>query len=213
MRAISKRHEPPSLTEHRSSPSATYGNYTHTAELTAELVAEQRGLCCYCLSRIRADDGSARVEHWHCQADYPGETLDYSNLLAVCRGTDGQPSSAQHCDRSKGQLLLSRNPANPGDNVEEVIRFSGDGTIISSDPGFDREINDVLHLNLKLLKNNRQAVLVAFTLALPRRGAWTRTALEKELRKWKGESTAGPLQPYCQVIVDWIRRRLRRVRR
>ncbi len=167
---ISKRREPPSLTEHRSSPSATYSNYTHTAELTAALVAEQRGLCCYCLSRIRADDGSARVEHWHCQRDYSDEDLDYSNLLAVCRGNDGQSKSVQHCDRSKGSLSLSRNPANPDHNVEAVVGFRGDGTITSSDAVFNREINTVLNLNLPFLKNNRNAVLDAFQIALRKKG-------------------------------------------
>lgn len=213
MRAISKRHEPLSLTEHRLSPSATYGNYTHTAELTAALVEEQRGLCCYCLSRIRADDGSARVEHWHCQRDHSGDDLDYSNLLAVCRGNDGQSKSAQHCDRSKGSQSLSRNPANPEDNVEAVIRFSGDGTITSSDPVFEKEVNTVLNLNLPFLKTNRAVTLDGFLCALRsrRKGPWTDAMLERELHKWSGESAAGPLEPYCQVIVDWIRRRLRRV--
>jgi uncharacterized protein (TIGR02646 family) len=90
VRTIAKRREPLSLTEHRSRPGATYANYRHNAELIAALVEEQRGLCCYCLSRIRADDGSARVEHWHCQRHYSDEDLDYSNLLAVCRGNAGQ---------------------------------------------------------------------------------------------------------------------------
>jgi hypothetical protein len=42
------------------------------------------------------------------------------------------------------------------------------------------------------------------------RGTPSESALEKYLRKWNGESHAGDLQPYCQVVVYWLRRRLRR---
>jgi hypothetical protein len=99
--------------------------------------------------------------------------------------------------------------------VEAVVSFSGDGTIKSSDPVFDHEINSVLNLNLQFLKNNRKAVLDAFQMAVTKRemGAWTAATLGRELRRWNGESTGGLLEPYCQVIVDWIRRRLRRTGR
>jgi uncharacterized protein (TIGR02646 family) len=173
-------------------------------------VREQRGLCCYCLSRIRAERDSAKVEHWHCQARYGGEQLDYSNLLGACMGNEGKPGKHQHCDTSKGDRDISRNPANPSHRVEDIVRFGGDGRVFSDDPSFDSELNDVLNLNLAFLRNNRREVLRAFQAALGRRDPLTRTTLEKWLRQWNGDSDVGDLQPYCQVVVYWLRKRLSR---
>lgn len=212
MRAIKKRREPASLTEHRSSPGANYGNYRGKDELRASLVREQRGICCYCLSRIRAEYGSAKIEHWHCQARYPAEQLDYPNLLGACTGNEGSSGSDQHCDTRKGDRDLSRNPANPMHQVEAVIRFNGDGTIFSSDPTFDNELNEVLNLNLKFLKNNCKAVLSAFQGFLDKRGQQLpRRGVEMQLQDWNGDSTTGELQPFCQVVVYYLRKRLSRL--
>jgi hypothetical protein len=150
-----------------------------------------------------------KIEHWHCQDEHPGEQLDYANLLGACMGNEGQPLRDQHCDTRKGNRDLSRNPANPSHRIEDVIRSLGDGRIASSDPIFDGEINDILHLNLKLLQNNRKATLTAFQ-GLLGRGQLSRPGLEKLLRQWNGEEEAGELQPFCQVVVYWLRKRLGR---
>ncbi len=209
MRAIQKLSEPRSLAKHRDAEYATFDNYQDRAGLQASLVGEQRGLCCYCLSRI-PDVRGMKIEHWHSQSEFSKEQLDYSNLLGACLGGEGQPPSKQHCDTRKGNRLLSRNPANPVHAIEDVIGFALDGRVFSDDPGFNAELNDVLNLNFAFLKNNRKAVLQAFTESLDR-GAVTRRTLEKQLRKWNGESDAAKLQPYCQVVVYWLRKRLRRV--
>ena len=50
MRAITKRPEPVSLTAHRQTLHSNYGNYEAKDVLRDALFAEQRGLCCYCMS-------------------------------------------------------------------------------------------------------------------------------------------------------------------
>lgn len=206
MRAIQKMSEPRSLAKHRDAEYATFDNYQDRAGLQASLVGEQRGLCCYCLSRI-PDVRGMKIEHWHPQSKFCKEQLDYSNLLGACMGGEGQPPSKQHCDTRKGNRLLSRSPANPVHAIEDVIRFKLDGRVDSNDPGMDTELNEVLNLNFAFLKNNRKAVLKAFTESLGRR-AWTVATLEQQLRKWNGESDAAKLQPYCQVVVYFLRKRL-----
>ena len=129
------------------------------------------------------------------------------NLLGACIGNEGQPPKKQHCDTRKGNRVLSRNPANPAHAIDDFIEFASDGRVFSKDPGFDTELKDVLNLNFAFLKNNRKAVLAAFTESL-RRGAVKKRTLEKLLRKWQGESGAGDLQPYCQVVVYWLRKSL-----
>ena len=210
MRTILKGREPTSLTEHRCTPGTDYDGYRDKDTLRAYLEKEQRGLCCYCLQRIRAEIGQMKVEHWHCQDDFPAEQLDYANLLGACMGNEGQCARDQHCDTRKGNRNLSRNPASPAHRVEEVIRFPGDGRIVSDDPAFDTEINEVLNLNLPFLVKSRKETLTAFQTLLEKRGQLGRNALEKLLQKENGESGAGELREYCQVIVYWLRKRLSR---
>jgi uncharacterized protein (TIGR02646 family) len=212
MRSILKGAEPASLVEHRSAARGApdYNSYPDKDTLRAHLVKEQRGLCCYCLSRIRAERDSMKIEHWHCQAKYGAQQLDYSNLLGACLGNDGSPGRDQHCDSRKGDRDLSRNPANPQHRVEDVIRFEGGGRIASSDPSFDAELNDVLNLNVAFLVAQRRATRDAFQGALAKRGQLPRAELQKWLRQWNGESEAGDLREFCQVVVYWLRKRLSR---
>lgn len=210
MRTIIKGTEPASLTQHRSTQHADYDNYSDKDTLRNSLVSEQRGICCYCQSRIRPQGDAMKIEHWQCQDQFPTEQLNYSNLLGACLGNAGQRPNQQHCDTRKANDSLSKNPANPAHQVENLIRFNGDGSIESDDPVFDREINDVLNLNLQFLKNNRKATLDGFQATLKKRGQLQKPALERLLREWNGESHTSALQPFCQVVIYWLRKRLAR---
>ena len=209
MRAISKGKEPRSLVEHRSSSYADYDNYTGKDALRASITAEQRGLCCYCLSRIPGERGM-KIEHWRSQHYYRARQLDYSNLLGACLGNEGPPAGSQHCDTRKGDRELSRCPADPGDRVEDLIRYRGDGSITSIDSNFDRELNEVLNLNETRLRENRKATLDAFVRALPKSGRLNDAKLKRWLRFWNGELDTNDLQPFCQVVIYWLRKRLAR---
>lgn len=210
MRTIIKGIEPASLAMHRCTPHADYENYPDKDALREQLVREQRGLCGYCLSRIRPASNAMKIEHWHSQDEFPGEQLDYTNLLGACRGSEGQPEELQHCDTKKGNLSLSRNPANPAHRVENLVRYEPGGRVVSDDAAFHSELEDVLNLNTAFLRNNRKATLDGFHQALSRRGELQRTTLERWLRDWNGESHAGELRPFCQVVVYWLRKRLAR---
>ncbi|HUQ92644.1 MAG TPA: retron system putative HNH endonuclease [Bryobacteraceae bacterium] len=211
MRAIHKGLEPPSLSRHRSSQHADYANYPDKDNLRAALVAEQRGLCCYCLSRIRPTGQEMKIAHWHSRGKYPSEQLDYSNLLGACKGGEGQPRIQQHCDTRQANKDLSRNPANLAHRVEDFIRFEGDGRVLSENPSFDTDLNEVLNLNTPFLINNRKATLDAFIHVLPTHGPLPPNQLRKWLRAWNGETTAGELHPFCLVVVYWLRKRLARL--
>lgn len=90
MRAIRKGVEPASLTAHRQTPHGSYDNYPDKAELRRALVGEQRGLCCYCMGRVRDDATGMKIEHWRCQRRHRDRELDYRNLLAACTGGEGR---------------------------------------------------------------------------------------------------------------------------
>ena len=161
MRTIVKGSEPPSLMAHRKKKYCDYDNYPNKDVLRHALVTQQRGLCCYCMGRIRNDPTTMKIEHWHCQSRYPGEALDYRNLLAACPGGQGKPRHLQHCDTRKSDQDLCWNPANPRHHIETRLRYEADGTIRSDEEEFDRQLNEVLNLNLPFLKNNRKSVLDA----------------------------------------------------
>ena len=211
MRNIAKGAEPPSLTEHRAQKSADYDNYPGKGDLRESLARERRGLCCYCMGRIRPDDGSMKIEHWRSQSRFPDHQLAYKNLLGACNGGEGYPNKVQHCDTYKGNSELSKNPADALHNVEVHIHYDPDGTIRSTDPTFDEELNHVLNLNnARWLKNHRKAALDGFLDATKRQGSWSREILEKWLLEWTGQADDKDLKPYCQVVVYWLRKRLNR---
>jgi len=209
MRNIVKGAEPKSLEEHRHSVVASYESYEDKQSLRTSLVAEQRGLCCYCLSRIVADPYKMKVEHWQSQKNFPERQLHYPNLLGACLGSEGKPTHLQHCDTRKGDLAFSMNPADPNHDVERTLHYDKDGTIRSNDLMFNSEVNEVLNLNVPLLKNNRKAVLLRF-ITFSKKGNWNDSWLEKKLAEWGGDSGTGNLEEYCQVIVYWLRKRLQR---
>lgn len=212
MRQIRKLPEPRSLTEHRAAGS-DYSTYRDKQALREQLVREQRGLCCYCLCRIGPGEAGGlppmKIAHWHSQDLHPGEDLVYSNLLGACKGNEENPPSLQHCDTRQGNRDIKFNPANADDRIDQRLRYLEDGTIESDDEEFHAQIEDVLNLNAKFLQQRRRESLQLFFESLGT-AARNRRAWERLLANWNGDSHDGELEPYCQIIVCWLRKRLAR---
>jgi uncharacterized protein (TIGR02646 family) len=211
VRQIAKRREPASLTAHRKTPESNYDNYREKSELRASLVGEQGGLCCYCMERVYANSVSMKIEHWKSQDVYPQFQLVYQNLLAGCKGGEGQPDAKKHCDTSKGNKELKYNPADPAHHVETWIWYEDNGSIRAHDAEFDGQLNTVLHLNLERFKNSRAGVLSA-VLAWWRiekqrvRGPVPKIVLQQKLAHWS--SGTPNLAPYCHVVVWLLKNKL-----
>lgn len=206
MRTIQKGLEPDTLTQHRQQPHADYDNYAHKAALRQALVAEQRGLCCYCQSRIRATPEGMKIEHWQCQADHPGRQLDFRNLHGVCKGNEGQPIDWQHRDTRKGNRDLCFSVCDPAHPIERKIRFLGDGEITSDDEAVRMAINEVLNLNWSRLKENRKSALIGFLQGLGN----AKLDYAKELPKWDG-SLNSELPPFSQIVAHYLLKKLKRL--
>ena len=215
MRTIHKGQEPRSLTEHRRSSrddfTADYENYREKDDLRASLAAEQGYICCYCMQRIRPTREGMKVEHWHCQSNYGDEQLRYGNLLGACLGNKGQPRTYQHCDTYKEDADLSRNPAEPSHRVEELVQYLGNGCIVSSNGEFDREMNEVLNLNHPYLVEGRKKALEGFKMGLSKRGTIGKDTLNRMIEKLCETTGSKGLEPFCGVIVYWLRKRLARI--
>jgi len=120
----------------------------------------------------------------------------------------------QHCDTRKGDGDLKWNPADPDHRVERKVRFEQDGTIASNDPDFDEQLNDVLGLNLPLLKNRRHSVLRAvldWWKAEKSRlhGPVPRNRIERQRVRLAGNGN-DEWVPFNPVAVWWLDQRLAR---
>ncbi|MBC2710992.1 MAG: TIGR02646 family protein [Desulfosarcina sp.] len=207
MRAITKGAEPRSLMEHRAGAHCDYDNYQDKEELRQALVAEQRGLCCYCMGRIRRDRNGMKIEHWRCRSANGDQELVYRNLLGACLGGQGQAGSKQHCDTCKEDRDLKWNPSDPAHRIEDRLEYELDGTIRALDDEFNTQLNEVLNLNMAWLKNNRKGVLTAVLdwWRMCRRPV-SPARIEREIQKRTDGATGLP--PYCQVAVWWLRMKL-----
>jgi len=212
MRTIKKGSEPASLTRYRSGQSSevthSYDDFPDKQDLRDSLCREQRGICCYCMGRIRPKSESMKIEHWRSQSKFPEEQLNYGNLLGVCLGGEGSLGQ-QHCDTAKANREMSVNPADQTANIERRISYRPDGTIRAEEPSLERDLNEVLNLNKNFLKTNRKRVLTGFQKALGK-GSLDRGRLKRFLDLWNGDSNSEELRPYCQVVVYWLQKRLNR---
>jgi len=165
MKQIIKNREPHELTEQR----AARGNYDnlHKDELRASLLKEQGWICCYCMCRIpqklesqhrQKNYPDCKIEHVQCRSQHTDLELNYNNLLLACNGKHGSPRNVQTCDTYKGERDLSFNPADPTKNIEDFVKYNAIGEIFSDDTTIDRELNEVLNLNTKELRDNREIV-------------------------------------------------------
>jgi uncharacterized protein (TIGR02646 family) len=205
LRMIIKAAEPNNLTRHRAKVLSDYDNYAQKDELRTALVGEQRGLCCYCTGRIRAEPAAMKIEHWQCQAKYPQHQLAYRNLLGACLGGQGQAAPDQHCDTKKANRDLQWNPATAAHMIETRLRYLSDGTVESTDAGFDAQLHDVLGLNLAHLKNSRKAILDT-VLIWWRSTPNARQRIQAQIDQRTNDVTQ--YQPFSPVAVWFLRQKL-----
>jgi len=131
--------------------------------LRKALFNEQFGVCAYCQQKLKIT--KTKIEH-HCeQSICNGENgtedrrLDYNNLLLVCLGKGGIKNEL-HCDTSKAEsnrkkfLPMQINPTI--NNHILTISYSTNGRIRSSNELFNKELNEILNLNVNHLKNIRK---------------------------------------------------------
>ena len=144
-----------------------------------------------------------KIEHWKPRQRFPEGALKYRNLLAACRGGEGEPQTNQHCDTRKGDAEIRWNPAEPTHRIEERVRYRANGCISSEDEEFDRHLNETLNLNLPRLMNSRKRRLDAVVEGFRRRSP-SREQVERILTKH--ETGTEPLGPFSPVDAWWLRR-------
>lgn len=214
MRTIIKGREPQSLTEYRLTPDSNYLGYSHKEDLRSALVTEQRGLCCYCMNRVSNGPDTMKIEHWQSRHYFQNRQLDYSNMLGSCNGGVGLPPNLQHCDTKKDDNELKFNPANSNHFIERRLYYEADGRIRSDDAEFDAQLDDVLNLNLPFLKNSRKKKLDGILNWYKDKKRRLRGPIPKndfERKREKIIGRVGDLEPYCQIAVWWLDKKITRM--
>jgi len=217
MKQIIKNNEPVSLTEHRVSQYATFDNLQKD-DVRTSLLTEQGHLCCYCMKRIPENNvnPSTKIEHFLYQADHQDQELNYSNMMLACSGQEGSPKHLQTCDTRKGNQTLSFNPSDYKRNIKDLIKYKANGEIYSSDETFNQELETVLNLNVKILKDNRRAIYEEIRNRIIIKGkrlgnkALKKKFLEQEKVRLLNLNN-GKFREFCMVGVYVIDRKLKRM--
>lgn len=179
------------------------------------LCDEQTRLCAFCLGRIRpaspvVDKAGTTLAHVVPLRVDPRRIFDWANIVGACPGGSG---TARHCDNLQGDRTLFINPA-ALPSLERHIRYSSRGRLRYAGPmlagrtpaQIQAEFDDVLGLNIERLRDNRRAVLETAQEAMDRLG-WSRSNLERELRRWSTPDTDGS-SPYFCVAVSYLQQKL-----
>jgi uncharacterized protein (TIGR02646 family) len=208
MISIVKGREPTSLQQYRLQSNAVYDGSQFTPvkeDIRTQLLQEQGYLCAYCMQRIVDDQFTTKIEHWHCQNNYPNEQLRYTNMLAVC---SGNTQGCLHCDTKKANHDIKYNPAEPTHRIESKIKYAG-GKIESTDAEFNIQLNDVLGLNCTRLVENRKETIEAVRIGLSKKaGRRTQAEINTFICQWSSIDGDGYKKEYCGVALYFLRKRL-----
>lgn len=191
-------------------------------ELRTNLKERQGSICCYCMSNI--ENGQTKIEHYYSREENPHLVLEYSHLYLACDGEkthcqDNQDSTnvhnlckckyekedftkriVKHCDTCKGNRELTYIRL---ESIEQHIKYQSDGTIYSDDTNIDFELNNVLNLNINILKNNRLQAKNDLWKQLPQDGTWRKTQISKQIEKYKNQS---PKAPYIGILLYFLKK-------
>jgi uncharacterized protein (TIGR02646 family) len=230
VRRIEKGREPSCLNDLRSTPGADWSSVhgTQKQAMREAAFAEQHGLCAYCSSKLPmpASAVGMGIDHFETRAAMAALQFEWTNLLGVClgdRGGDGDHRARYHCDNYRGKLdadkqALELSPAAfPPDvgrcftytiagemcvapNLTEPLRTQAEATI------------DRLNLNIPRLQRNRQAVIEKLRAEL-RKKAPREARVRELLALATTPDRDGFLPPYCQILANYLEKKLRQLDR
>jgi uncharacterized protein (TIGR02646 family) len=201
---------PPSFSKHLLQPKHTYENYSEKDDLRTSLWEAQGAICCYCMRRIAAPIAQKMViEHFKPQSLYPELQFDYNNLLASCQGNEGLIEAFQHCDERKKSHEILINPLN--ETMMQKIRFTPNGEIYTEDEILNKNIDNVLNLNLQQLKNERKAILAGLEHKIQKKFKGkkvTKSFIHELLKEWSVRNE-NQLRPMCQVAIYYLEKKMK----
>ena len=144
------------LGNERSFPGASMAKMS----LRASLKSEQKGLCCYCESKIVSND--FHIEHFKPKdsTKFPELQLDYSNLHASCHA-EPVGGSDECCGHNKKNEFNNDLISPLEANCESHFEYNTIGEIIATDKRGQETIR-ILHLDSRQLNASRKRLIEYF---------------------------------------------------
>lgn len=205
---INKRNQPKALKKAVKGGAKSYINDLSQdvkEKLRDKLLADQGGICCYCLKRIPEKKlPKSKIEHFRCRDKYKDLEVDYSNLFIACNGLGN--SGLKTCDTLKDKTDINSFSLTQT-NFEAVIKYGRDGSIISSNPDIEKDINEVLGLNEGNLKVERLNIYFAIQnikKRLLKRGDYE-VQINRQRVTWRSRDFKGEYQPFFSVALYYLR--------
>ena len=222
MLLIQKTFPPQNLINFNTARRTTKGNPTYQElgantnlfkEIKTYLKSEQRGLCCYCMQIVTADN--CNVEHFLAQSMFPEYQTDYYNLYLACRYSHGKAKENQYCDIQKGNELIAKLLSfrlAGGKSCQDLFEYSeNDGTISPTEndsPDFARILREVdlaiqtLNLNAVELKEKRRKFFENIKSIID-------IADKDKLEEMKNEYQTSDNKKFAGVALYFINKKLR----
>ncbi len=213
MKRIIKGNEPTELLEYRKTLDSSYRNIpTDVKEVIRKQLLEEQGyLCSYCLGRI-SQENKMKIEHFLPESgETLNEELNYKNMFAVCNGNEGFPYKEQHCDTRKRNQLISLNPLD--ENIEQQFIYEQSGYLKAKDENKQVEIDDILNLNIDMLKFSRKKVIEVTRNRFYRKykkGTWTNQHLQKEIDRLYEKDSKGKFVPFCMAAIQYLEKKMKK---
>lgn len=187
---------------------------TTRTDILKDLLEEQGYICAYCMRTISLDN--ATIEHFIGQSYIDEnenaigkiEDTNYDNMLAVCQGNFCKNET--HCDSSRSKYqdtrpLLNVSPLNK--QQMNKIKFSQSGIIyyenIDDKTEINFDLNEVLNLNCKNIKNERKKLIKIITSLLVKH-KFDKKFAQKELEYWEQRNSS--YKAFCQVAIFELRK-------
>ena len=150
-----------SFSEHPAADEAkrirtNYFNKLDKSRVREALIAEQKGICAYCMCAIENNGRSTTIEHLVPLSKSKAGAMRYANWLAVCNGGRNTPLPGGEkrvicCDAKKSNTSVTLTPLDR-DRMERIAYYD-DGSIYYRDqndpqyPQLRRDLNEVYGLN------------------------------------------------------------------
>ena len=150
-----------SFSEHPAADEAkrirtNYFNKLDKSRVREALIAEQKGICAYCMCAIENNGRSTTIEHLVPLSKSKAGAMSYANWLAVCNGGRNTPLSGSEkrvicSDAKKSNTSVTLTPLDR-DRMDRIAYYD-DGSIYYRDqndpqyPQLRRDLNEVYGLN------------------------------------------------------------------
>ena len=163
------------------------------------LINEQKGLCCYCCTRIKTDN--SHIEHIKPKGNknYSNLRFSYNNLLASCEGFE---INNETCGHNKGEWYDKKLFISPLDNdYESHFTYTFNGKIQGKINNDAKATEAIYRLNLNSYELENARVAIIDSILKDKSLVDCVENIEAEIRHYSMQDANGRLEPFYNIII------------